>query len=103
MKKHITTDQSNNVPLNSIQASTQRDRMHILALLKQKPRHTIEFREQHGLISPAPRIKELRTKGYNIKTALIKAYSQDGRLHSKVALYTFISEPPATNRAINEV
>jgi hypothetical protein len=96
MKRNTQTAQSKDAPLYSIESSTLRDRNHILTLLRERPIHTIEFREQHCLISPAPRIKELRQRDYNIRTDLIRAMSQDGRVHRNVALYTLISEPPAS-------
>jgi hypothetical protein len=97
MKRNTQTDQSKDAPLNSIEKSTHRDRTHILTLLKEKPTNTIQFREQHGLISPAARIIELRRMGYKISTILITARSQEGRLHRNVALYSFVEEPPASN------
>ncbi|MDT0596100.1 helix-turn-helix domain-containing protein [Glaciecola petra] len=98
MKMSTNTDQRINAPITSQESSTNRDRKQILALLRLKPIHTIEFRELHGLISPAPRIKELRERGYNIRTKLIRAMSQDGRVHNNVALYVLVSEPSAANR-----
>jgi hypothetical protein len=98
MEQRTNSTQRTDAPLNSQQSSTLRDRKQILALLRKRPIHTIEFREIHGLISPAARIIELRRQGYTIRTNLIRAMSQDGRVHNNVALYVFVSEPPATNQ-----
>jgi hypothetical protein len=93
MKKNINPDQRIDAPVFSQQASTLRDRKKILSLLREKPTHTIQFREQHGLISPAPRIKELRSKGFVISTTPIRAKSLDGRWHNNIALYELLAEP----------
>jgi hypothetical protein len=98
MEQRTNSTQRTDASLNSQQSSTLRDRKQILALLRKRPIHTIEFREIHGLISPAARIIELRRQGYTIRTNLIRAMSQDGRVHNNVALYVFVSEPPAANQ-----
>jgi hypothetical protein len=81
-------------------AATLKDRKKIVSLLRIKPTHTLQFREKHSLISPAPRIKELRDKGYEIETLKIRAQAINGRWHNNIALYTLISEPPANDKEI---
>lgn len=98
MKKSTNPNQRLDALVTSQERSTLRDRKQILTLLRERPIHTIEFREIHGLISPAARIIELRRQGYNIRTDLIRAMSQDGRVHNNVALYVLVSEPPAANQ-----
>jgi hypothetical protein len=100
MKKNINPDHRIDAPIFSQQATTLRDRKKILALLKEKPTHTIQFRELHGLISPAPRIKELRSRGFVISTTAIKAQSQDGRWHNNIALYELLAEPAVLEREV---
>jgi len=100
MKKNTNPNQRIDAPTMSQAASTLKDRKKIVSLLRIKPTHTIEFREKHGLISPAPRIKELRDKGYDIETLKIKGQSIDGSWHNNIALYVLISEPPANDQDI---
>jgi 3-polyprenyl-4-hydroxybenzoate decarboxylase len=98
MEQRTNSTQRTDALLNSQQSRTLRDRKQILALLRKRPIHTIEFREIHGLISPAARIIELLRQCYNIRTDLIRAMSQDGRVHNNVAIYVLVSEPPAANQ-----
>jgi hypothetical protein len=100
MKVNTNPNQRIDVPIMSRAVSTLKDRKKTVSLLRKKPTHTIKFREKHGLISPAPRIKELRNKGYDIETLKIRAQSIDGRWHNNIALYTLISEPPANDQKI---
>jgi hypothetical protein len=100
MKKNTNPNQRIDAPITSQAASTLKDRKKIISLLRKNPRHTIEFREQHSLISPAQRIIELRNKGYDIETQKIRAQSIDGRWHNNIALYTLISEPSANDQKI---
>jgi hypothetical protein len=97
MKKNTNPNQRIDAPNMSQAAATLKDRKKIISLLRKNPRHTIEFREQHSLISPAQRIIELRNKGYDIETQKIRAQSIDGRWHNNIALYVLISEPPAND------
>jgi hypothetical protein len=103
MKENTNPNQRIDDPIMSQAASTLKDRKKIVSLLRKKPTHTIQFRENHSLISPAPRIKELRDKGYGIETQKIKAQSIDGRWHNNIALYVLISEPPANDSDSEEV
>jgi hypothetical protein len=100
MKKNTNPNQRIDAPTMSQAASTLKDLINIVSLLRIKPTHTIQFRENHSLISPAPRIKELRDKGYDIETFKIRAQSIDGRWHNNIALYTLISEPSAHEQDI---
>jgi hypothetical protein len=100
MKKNTNPKHRIDAPIMSQAASTLKDRKKIVSLLRENPTHTINFREKHGLISPAPRIKELRDKGYDIETLKIRAQSIDGRWHNNIALYTLISEPTAHEQDI---
>jgi hypothetical protein len=97
MKKNTNPNQRIDAPTMSQAASTLKDRKRILTLVRKNPRHTIEFREQHSLISPAQRIKELRDKGYDIESQKIRAQSIDGRWYNNIVLYVLTSEPPASD------
>ena len=54
---------------------------------------TLEAREQYGIMSPAPRIKELRISGWNIVTERIKVSDNLGVTHDGVGCYVLISLP----------
>lgn len=100
MKKNTNPNQRIDAPIMSQAAATLKDRRMIVSLLRIKPTHTLQFREKHSLISPAPRIKELHDKGYEIETLKIRAQAINGRWHNNIALYTLISEPPANDKEI---
>jgi|TARA_B110000240_G_C13057172_1_gene265967 hypothetical protein len=93
--KSPTPDQKNDALLKNKDTSSSTQRMQILALLK---RHlsinTLEFRDIHGILSPAPRVFELRLMGYEILTHLENIRTPDGRLHKRVARYylTFVND-----------
>jgi hypothetical protein len=99
MKKNTNPNQRIDAPTMSQAASTLKDRKKIVSLLRIKPTYTIKFREKHGLISPAPRIKELRDKGYDIESQKIRAQSIDGRWYNNIVLYVLTSEPPASDNS----
>jgi hypothetical protein len=96
MNKRTLPRQEQSTP-HSIASSTLRDRQKIVEQLRKAKTNTIYFREKLGLISPAPRIKELRERGFIIATTPINARSQDGRLHRNVAEYCLISEPTTSS------
>lgn len=82
---HHNTRTSQNRYSNS--RSSQRAR--ILKHFKECPRlSTIQAREQYGIMSPAPRIKELRAQGYNIVTQRITEHDSNGVPHC-MGLYVF--------------
>ena len=61
-------------------AKAQRKRL--IEWLRKKPCTTIEARHELDIISPAPRIYELRhNDGYNIKTIWTMAINPGGRVH----------------------
>ncbi len=76
--------------INSTSTSNQR-----LAILKQLrengPTSTFGFRAI-GISSAAPRIFELRNKGYKIATTAIPETDSAGVEHKDIALYSLISE-----------
>lgn len=72
--------------------STSTQRLHILKCLRLRPHSTLEFRS-HGICSPAPRIMELRSKGYEIITTTTTEYDHAGTKHRGIAVYQLLSEP----------
>lgn len=62
----------------------------VLELLRVKPRTTCEFRRL-GILSPAPRIKELREAGYTILTYKT-AVNEAGYIHHNIAKYVLLEE-----------
>lgn len=64
----------------------------ILKVLRERSASTFDFR-QMGIVSPAPRIKELREQGYQIETTRIRSLDHTGQPHGGVALYRLINEP----------
>lgn len=77
-------------------AATQRKQI-ITLLERHDSINTLEFRNIHGIISPAPRIKELRDKGYPINSIRETVTTPDGRSHRGVARYYLATSQPAKN------
>ncbi|MEY4589991.1 MAG: hypothetical protein RL497_2067 [Pseudomonadota bacterium] len=79
-------------PLHNNSAQAQQKR--IAAHLRKYGRiNTVYARDELGIMSPAPRIKELRNQGYKIKTLRISVADSLGVTHHGVADYVLISEP----------
>lgn len=72
--------------------STATQRALIKTLLRERPHSTLELR-QKGICSPAPRIKELKSRGFEIVTSLRTEYDHVGVKHNNIAVYTLLSEP----------
>ena len=69
--------------------STSSQRARILKHFKECPRlSTLQARNQYGIMSPAPRIKELRAQGYQIETHRITENDSNGVPH-RMGLYVF--------------
>jgi len=83
MNKKIASPQINeNQPLDTVYSTADGDRKSILNHLREVGKlTTLEAREGLGVMSPAPRVLELRRMGYNIVTH--RRYDQDitGRKH----------------------
>lgn len=67
-------------------------RASIIQALRIGPKTTVELREQWGVMSPAPRILELREIGHIIVTVPVSAFTADGVKHKGVARYTLLHE-----------
>ena len=74
--------------------STAAQRRRALEALETGPKSTIELRRRWDILSPAPRIKELRDRGYVIVTNWVQHATDCGNLH-RVALYVLVSSAAA--------
>ena len=95
--KNAPSDQTKSI-LSSNDTSAHTQRLQILAHLRKKPLNTFELREL-GHMAPAPRILELRAKGFVIVTSLEDVIGAGNKIHKRVARYFLVSEPPAQRDA----
>ncbi len=65
--------------------SIQHTRLYLA--LKFAPVTTVEARKYLDVIAPAPRIKEMRESGINIKTLLVNVETDAGIIHHRVGMY----------------
>lgn len=72
--------------------STEAQRQRLLAALRRRPVTTIEARRDLDIMAPAPRIFELRQRGFQIVTIWAHQATDCGREH-RVALYVLIKGP----------
>ena len=72
--------------------STASQRALVKALLRERPHSTLEFRAK-GICAPAPRIKELKNRGFEIVTSFRSEVDHVGIKHNGIAVYTLLSEP----------
>lgn len=72
--------------------SAQSQRAFIRDCLRKRPHSTLELRNM-GICSPAPRIMELRARGYEIMTTFATETDHAGRKHNNIAVYELLSEP----------
>ncbi|MHB0991400.1 MAG: helix-turn-helix domain-containing protein [Burkholderiales bacterium] len=79
-------DEAEQKQFNANDTSTANQRQIILAALRTGPKTTVELRHIFGIMSPAPRIFELR-RDHRIDTVFIKAETPDKIKHVAVALY----------------
>jgi len=59
----------------------------LVARLQEGPISTIEARRDLNIMAPAARIRELREEGVLVLTHLRDLYDDQGRYHSRVAVY----------------
>jgi hypothetical protein len=83
--------QISNQNLNDNSASSQRAR--VIHALRSGPKTTIELRRDWGIMQPAPRVFELKARGYIVVTTPVSAHTDDGALHRGVARYVLLREP----------
>ena len=72
--------------------STEAQRQRLLAALRRRPVTTIEARRDLDIMAPAPRIFELRQRGFQIVTIWAHQATDCGREH-RVARYVLIKGP----------
>lgn len=72
--------------LNPNDTTAENQRAIILEALRTGPKTTVELRHEYGIMSPAPRIFELRRE-HQIETVFIKAETPDSIKHVCVAKY----------------
>ena len=83
-------------PIYSTSAATQRQQ--ILAYMEEHGSiTTYEAREDLGVASPAPRIKELRDRGYVIITLLQDLSDANGVIHPRSARYVLLCKEAAND------
>jgi Helix-turn-helix domain len=99
MKKEKATEValSNAHISNDTSASSQRAR--VIHALRSGAKTTLELRADHGVLMPAPRIFELKARGWGIDKTTVKAYTLDGVLHTGIARYYLAREPIAETTA----
>jgi hypothetical protein len=76
---------------NDTSAHAQRQRL-LAYLIEFGSVTTVYARDVLGIMSPAPRVQELRQRGYNIITERIKANDHLGVSHYGVARYVLITQ-----------
>lgn len=75
--------------------STNAQRSRLLHRLRQRPVTTPEARHELDILSPAPRVLELRRRGFKIDMQRVPGLNSNGKVHN-VGKYTLIQEPPST-------
>jgi hypothetical protein len=93
--KNAPSDQTKSI-LDSKDTSVHTQSLQILSHIRRLPLNTLELREL-GHMAPAPRIKELRDKGFVIVTSFESVTDELGKLHRRVARYTLVYEPTAND------
>lgn len=78
--------------------STHCQRLFVLAELKKQPCSTLYLRSK-GVCSPAPRILELKKRGYNITKHTTTEADSAGVIHHNIAVYTL--HPTAETGGLN--
>lgn len=77
--------------------ATEAQLQRVIKALKIRP-HTSHELFRAGIYHPPRRIKDLRERGYWIKTARVNLIDRDGYSHARCALYTLVSEPAEAAR-----
>jgi hypothetical protein len=90
--KNAPSDQTKTI-LDSKDTSADTQRLQISSHIRRRPLNTLEL----GHMAPAPRIKELRDKGFVIVTSFESVTDELGKLHRRVARYTLVYEPTAND------
>lgn len=67
--------------------NTSIQRKRLLLAIQFAPITTFEARKYSDVLAPAPRIKEMRSKGINITTLLVDVITDAGIIHKRVGMY----------------
>jgi Helix-turn-helix domain len=106
MEKKKAAEATQKKTLNRNDTSASNARAIIIQALRDGPKTTIQLREDWGVMSPAPRIFELKALGHIIVANAVDARTADGVLHRGVAQYVLLEQrceamgdsmPPAAN------
>lgn len=97
MEKKKAAEAAQKKTLNRNDTSASNARAIIIQALRDGPKTTIQLREDWGVMAPAPRILELKLRGYVIASVPVSAYTADGVEHRGVARYVLLSEPKPAN------
>ena len=90
-KKTNQATSHNQSPCHSTSAFAQRAR--ILERLRQGPADTLSIRCDLSILMSAPRILELKQRGFLIETHRISVIDDNGTLHRGMTLYAFREGP----------
>ena len=82
--------------VKGMSSAAQRQRI-LKALFDQGSLTTLDIRHQLSIMSPAPRIFELRRSGYSIASYPVDVRDCEGNLHKGVARYVLQGLPEAAN------
>jgi hypothetical protein len=93
--ENAPSDQTKSI-LGSKDTSADTQRLQISSHIRLRPLNTLELREL-GHMAPAPRIKELRYKGFVIVTSFESVTDEFGKLHRRVAGFTLAYESTAND------
>lgn len=77
---------------NARSTATKAQMDRLVELLRVRQRHTHELR-MSGISHPAGRIQDLEALGFVIASDRTTTVDGDGFIHSRVAIYTIVSEP----------
>lgn len=88
----LDTQNASGKTLHPHNTSVSNQRAIILAALKESPKTTVELRHDYGIMQPAPRIFELKQRGYNITSLFVNCFTPDGIKHHAVAKYVLVSK-----------
>lgn len=97
MEKKKATEAAQKVTPNRNNTSASNARAIVIQALRTGPQTTIALRERWGIMAPAPRILELKLRGYRIASIPVSACTADGVLHHGVARYVLLGELEAAN------
>jgi hypothetical protein len=95
MKKEKAAEAARNESYTSNDTSASSQRARVIHALRTGAKTTLELRSNYGVLMPAPRIFELKARGWGIGKSTVKALTPDGVLHAGVARYFLAHEPKA--------